>query len=79
MTAILPEGVFMTYAEIFSKKLNEKFGNNFRHVALRNSDLVGEGNPRALGWNSFGEIEVVTFDDGSTYEPAEQNFCKPSH
>ena len=69
----------MTQAEQFSKTLEAKFGQNFRHVAIQESDMTGcEGSPRPTCWDSHGDIEVVTFSDGSTYEPTEVKFCKPA-
>ena len=51
----------MTMAEIFEHTQN-------RHEVIFESDLEGlEGSPKATAWDSFGEIEAVTFSDGSVY------------
>lgn len=66
----------MNYAEKFAKTLEAIFGKNFRHIELIESTLSGEGSPKAICWDSHGEIEVIKFSDGSTYEPYEVQFCK---
>lgn len=69
----------MTYAEKFVKNLEIRFGENFRHIALTDINLHGiEGAPKATAWDSHGDMEVVKFADGSTYEPCEVQFCKPA-
>lgn len=67
-----------TFAEKFAQTLEGKYGKNFRHVNLDEKiDFAkAEGNPKATCWDSHGDIEVVKFDDDSTYEPTEVVFCK---
>jgi hypothetical protein len=67
----------ITQAEKFAKAAELKFGPNFLHCKIMKSDLVNvEGTPKATCWSSEGEIEVLSFEDGSTYEPTEVQFCK---
>lgn len=67
----------MTQSEQFAQALEAKFGQNFRNVALKASDLTScEGSQKPTCWDGHGDIEVVTFSDGSTYEPTEDHFCK---
>lgn len=70
----------MNQAANFAEILKLRFGKNFRHTAITEKDMINvAGNPKPAVWDSHGEIEVVKFDDGSTYEPAEVEFCKPAN
>jgi hypothetical protein len=65
----------LTYAQQFAAIWN-------RHARVFVPDLAGvRGEPKAVAWDSSGEIEGLEFSDGSCYYPGEALYskrCTPS-
>jgi hypothetical protein len=62
-------------AQIFANHLQAKYGDQFRHVNIFEHEL-SHFKGKAIMWDSFDDIEVVEFEDGSRYEPNEREFIK---